>query len=64
MLRHGGMVPRGRDRHAASEHRLTTPSALPDPFEGRALKQGAPDEILSHPRQERTRAFLSAVLES
>jgi polar amino acid transport system ATP-binding protein len=31
--------------------------------EGRVVEQGAPDEILSHPRHERTRAFLSAVLE-
>jgi len=30
--------------------------------EGRVVEQGAPDEILSHPRHERTRAFLSAVL--
>ncbi|MFQ5382151.1 MAG: hypothetical protein ACE5EF_11135, partial [Dehalococcoidia bacterium] len=31
--------------------------------EGRVVEQGAPDDILSNPRHERTRAFLSAVLE-
>jgi polar amino acid transport system ATP-binding protein len=30
--------------------------------EGRVVEQGAPDEVLRHPRRERTRAFLRAVL--
>ncbi len=29
--------------------------------EGRILEQGSPDEIFNHPREERTRAFLSRV---
>ena len=30
--------------------------------EGRLVEQGAPDELLDHPREERTRQFLSKVL--
>jgi polar amino acid transport system ATP-binding protein len=30
--------------------------------QGRIVEQGSPDEVLSRPRHERTRAFLSAVL--
>jgi polar amino acid transport system ATP-binding protein len=31
--------------------------------EGRVVEQGTPDEVLSRPRRERTRAFLGALLE-
>ncbi|TXS51204.1 amino acid ABC transporter ATP-binding protein [Streptomyces sp. t39] len=30
--------------------------------DGRIVEQGPPGEVLDHPRQERTRAFLSKVL--
>ena len=33
-------------------------------YEGNIMEQGTPDEIFSNPQNERTRQFLSAVLET
>ena len=33
-------------------------------YQGRILEQGPPDRLFNHPQNERTQAFLRAVLES